>query len=193
MSSSSSSSSSIESTSINKEQEKRPIITIFSITNCKYCTRAKTLLKQKALSYQEINIELYPNKRNDMYSYSNSFTVPQLFFGNVLIGGCDKLEEFLDDNENVSYDDLMKDYASTDADDDGTSFEFDERLSIPSYPPTVSNEEPLLRNEDNFHYLKLFLAKDSSYASSILECAQVADSLANDLAFVSENEKIHIL
>ena len=169
---------------MSKEKYKRTLITTFSIKNCECYTCAKTLIKKNALSHQKNNVESCTNKRNDMHCCSNIFAAPQLVFVNVLIGGCDKLDECLDDNENVSYEDLITDHASADADNDRTSFEFDGCLHVLSYPPTMYNEEPLRHNEDNFHYLKLLLAKDSSSTINVPEHVQVADFLVNDITFV---------
>jgi glutaredoxin len=75
----------------------KPIITtIFSVTNCPYCTRAKSLLSSKGIPFVEINISKYPSKRADMLSLSDRLTVPQIFFGNTFIGGSDDLTSWLD-------------------------------------------------------------------------------------------------
>ena len=150
--------------------EEQPTVTIFSITNCKFCTKAKSLLTSKSIPYQEINIEYYPDKRNDMLQLSNSFTVPQIFFGNTLIGGCTDLEAWFDTNES------LKDYIS---------IEVDDRLLMPTYPPIVPKEEPLLRKEESFKYLKHLLQTDDS--SDVPEYVQIADMLASELPLTSIN------
>ncbi|MEM7523718.1 MAG: glutaredoxin 3, partial [Pseudomonadota bacterium] len=57
-----------------------------------YCRMAKGLLDKKGASYQEIDVMMAPAKRAEMTERSNGGkTVPQIFIGDVHIGGCDDL------------------------------------------------------------------------------------------------------
>ena len=50
------------------------------------------LLKKKNISFQEIDVDEDFNKRKEMIAKSNGRTsVPQIFFGDIHIGGCDDL------------------------------------------------------------------------------------------------------
>ena len=64
---------------------------------CGFCYSAKSLLKQKKIPFEEIDIDLDYPKRNEMIKKSGGRTsVPQIFFKDHHIGGCDdlyKLEE----------------------------------------------------------------------------------------------------
>ena len=67
-------------------------VLIYSSSLCGYCYQAKTLLKNKKISFQEINVDEDYNKKKEMIVKSNGRTsVPQIFFGDIHIGGCDDL------------------------------------------------------------------------------------------------------
>ena len=67
-------------------------VLIYSSSLCGYCYQAKTLLKKKNISFQEIDVDEDFNKRKEMIAKSNGQTsVPQIFFGDIHIGGCDDL------------------------------------------------------------------------------------------------------
>lgn len=67
-------------------------IEIYTINNCTYCTRAKSLLKEKKLEFNERNIMCKPEFMIEMVSRTNKRTMPQIFIGGVSIGGYDELE-----------------------------------------------------------------------------------------------------
>jgi len=70
------------------------VVEIYSKTYCPFCVRAKALLDQKSVSYQEIEIDKDPALRPQMIARSNGgTTVPQIFINDVHIGGCDDLFE----------------------------------------------------------------------------------------------------
>ena len=67
-------------------------VIIYTSSLCGFCYRAKSLLKRKGISYKEIDIDLSWEKRNEMVIKTNGKTsVPQIFFKNHHIGGCDDL------------------------------------------------------------------------------------------------------
>ena len=69
-----------------------PII-IYSSINCGYCEMAKKLLDEKKINYQEINLYEETYKREEMLNKSNGKrTVPQIFYGNIHIGGYEDLK-----------------------------------------------------------------------------------------------------
>ena len=73
-------------------------IIIYTNSLCGYCYRAKSLLKKKNIPFEEIDIDFDYSKRNEMIKKSGGRTsVPQIFFKDRHIGGCDdlyKLEEY---------------------------------------------------------------------------------------------------
>ena len=66
-------------------------IIIYSSASCPYCVRAKQLLKEKGLAYTEIRVDLDDAEREKMITLSGRRTVPQIFFDDQHIGGCDDL------------------------------------------------------------------------------------------------------
>ncbi|MBF0621498.1 MAG: glutaredoxin 3 [Magnetococcales bacterium] len=71
-----------------------PNIDIYSTTVCPFCVRAKMLLDKKGASYTEINLNKEPDRRDEMLTRSGGRrTVPQIFIGDVHVGGCDDLYE----------------------------------------------------------------------------------------------------
>ena len=54
-------------------------IIVYSSNNCGYCAKAKKLLDQKGLSYEEINIQVQPQFREDMIlKYINYILVKKI-------------------------------------------------------------------------------------------------------------------
>ncbi|MGB8278612.1 MAG: glutaredoxin 3 [Methylovirgula sp.] len=69
-------------------------ITIYTTQTCPYCRRAKELLQKKNLAYQEISVDGDFAARAQMAERANGrSTVPQIFFGDTHVGGCDDLYE----------------------------------------------------------------------------------------------------
>lgn len=60
---------------------------------CPYCERARQLLQRKRVEFTEIDIEKDPALREEMMQRSGRRTVPQIFVGDVHVGGCDDLHE----------------------------------------------------------------------------------------------------
>jgi glutaredoxin 3 len=71
-----------------------PKITIYTTVACPYCVRAKELLRRKQLAFTEIPVDGDPMARRKMTERAGGgTTVPQIFFGDRHIGGCDDLHE----------------------------------------------------------------------------------------------------
>ena len=67
-------------------------ILIYTGPSCPYCVAAKTLLKNKNVSFEEINLGEQPDKMNEMLQKSGGRrTVPQIFIGETHVGGSDEL------------------------------------------------------------------------------------------------------
>ena len=74
-------------------------IIIYTSTLCGFCYLAKSLLKKKNIAFEEIDIDLEYSKRNEMIKKSGGRTsVPQIFFKDYHIGGCDDLYNLEEDN-----------------------------------------------------------------------------------------------
>jgi glutaredoxin 3 len=69
-----------------------PRITIYTTPICPYCVRAKSLLKKKGASFEEVDVFMDMDKREEMETKSGGRqTVPQIFIGDTHVGGCDEL------------------------------------------------------------------------------------------------------
>lgn len=62
--------------------------------------RAKGALMIRDLPFREIDLVRYPERRNDMVSLCDRFSVPQVFFNSRHIGGADDLLELLEEWKN---------------------------------------------------------------------------------------------
>lgn len=69
-----------------------PKIDIYTKFACPYCVRAKSLFKQKGVKFEEIDITMGGEKRQEMVDRApNAYTVPQIFIGDIHVGGSDDL------------------------------------------------------------------------------------------------------
>ena len=69
-----------------------PLIEIYTTRFCPYCHAAKSLLKRKGVDFIEIDLGRDWERRNEMIERANGgVTVPQIFIGNVHVGGSDEL------------------------------------------------------------------------------------------------------
>lgn len=69
-----------------------PQVDIYTKFTCGFCYRAKHLLSNKGIDFNEIDITLGGAKRDEMLKRAPSArTVPQIFIGDVYVGGSDDL------------------------------------------------------------------------------------------------------
>ncbi|MCK8463259.1 glutaredoxin 3 [Aliiroseovarius sp. S1339] len=67
-------------------------VTIYTTQLCGYCHAAKRLLSGKDARFDEIDVMMNPEKRQEMMRRANGrHTVPQIFIGEVHVGGFDDL------------------------------------------------------------------------------------------------------
>lgn len=66
-------------------------VVMYATAWCPYCTRARELLESKRVDYEVIDVDRDPALRQEMMARSNRHTVPQIFIGDVHVGGCDDL------------------------------------------------------------------------------------------------------
>jgi glutaredoxin 3 len=64
-----------------------PRIQIYTTRWCGYCVRAKTLLKQRGLEYEEIALDDDPAFRQKVFDATGGWTVPQIVVDGSPIGG----------------------------------------------------------------------------------------------------------
>ena len=67
-------------------------VKMYSTATCPFCLRAKALLRQRGVeSIDEIRVDERPGEREAMIRLTQRRTVPQIFIGATLVGGCDEL------------------------------------------------------------------------------------------------------
>jgi glutaredoxin 3 len=67
-------------------------VDIYTSPLCGFCHAAKRLLNVKNASFTEIDLSRQPERRAEMLSRSGGArTVPQIFIGDIHVGGCDEL------------------------------------------------------------------------------------------------------
>lgn len=67
-------------------------VTIYTKNYCPYCHRAKDLLNQKGVDFEEIDVTTDPEGQKAMTVRANGrSSVPQIFIGGQHIGGCDDI------------------------------------------------------------------------------------------------------
>ncbi len=69
-----------------------PPVKMYTTAVCPYCIRAKQILKSRGVSHiEEVRIDLSDQDRDRMMALTGRRTVPQIFIGDVHVGGCDDL------------------------------------------------------------------------------------------------------
>ena len=68
-----------------------PEITIYTTAVCPYCVAAKNFLKSKGRQWREIRVDIDPAERARMLERTRRTSVPQIFIGDVHVGGYDDM------------------------------------------------------------------------------------------------------
>jgi glutaredoxin 3 len=69
-------------------------VTMYTTEVCRYCLRAKALLKARGVTaIEEVRVDRDPVARIAMIERTGRRTVPQIFIAGAHIGGCDDLIE----------------------------------------------------------------------------------------------------
>jgi len=79
-------------------------ITIYSKNNCVYCNKAKTLLKNLGLEYEEKKLEEFDSPQAMLEDIGkNVRQMPQIKIDGELIGGYNQLVEYLNEKGKVNF------------------------------------------------------------------------------------------
>lgn len=69
-----------------------PRVSLYTTQFCPYCHRAKALLEDYDIGFEEIDLGVEPERRDEMIERSGgSGTVPQVFIDGAHVGGSDEL------------------------------------------------------------------------------------------------------
>lgn len=66
-------------------------VTIYATAYCPYCQMAERLLQQKGVQIEKIRVDLEPQRRAEMMQRTRRRTVPQIYIGELHVGGYDEL------------------------------------------------------------------------------------------------------
>ena len=67
-------------------------IEIYTRPGCGYCSAAKSLLTRKNAEFIEFDVATDPKLREEMWDRAGAgSTFPQIFIGEIHVGGCDEL------------------------------------------------------------------------------------------------------
>lgn len=67
-------------------------VEVYTKDYCPYCTKAKMLLDQLGITYEDIDLSKNPSRMDELLQRNPAArTVPQIFINDVGIGGCEDL------------------------------------------------------------------------------------------------------
>lgn len=83
-----------------------PVVKVYTTAVCPYCNNAKQLLKSKGVEFQEIGFQTLSNEeRQELAQKTNNYrTVPQIFIGDIFVGGFNELNNL---NQQGKLDDML--------------------------------------------------------------------------------------
>lgn len=80
-------------------------VKIYSKDYCPYCVRAKNLLREKNVAFEELMMDENPDEYIKLKARTGMMTVPQIFIGEKFVGGYTELAEL---NASGELDELLK-------------------------------------------------------------------------------------
>jgi glutaredoxin 3 len=73
-------------------------VEVYTTAYCPYCRQAKSLLKQKGVTFEEIDVSGDAALRDKMIELSGGrHTVPEIFINGKIVGGYDELRALEDE------------------------------------------------------------------------------------------------
>ncbi len=67
-------------------------VLMYTTRVCPYCVMAKRLLQIKGAAVDEVRVDDDAGRRDEMMRLSGRRSVPQIFIGELHVGGCDDLQ-----------------------------------------------------------------------------------------------------
>ena len=68
-----------------------PTITMYTTAVCPYCVAAKNFLKARGANWEEVRVDTDLAARTRMMELAKRTSVPQIFIGDVHVGGFDDM------------------------------------------------------------------------------------------------------
>ena len=72
---------------------------IYTKKPCPFCIKAKTILKQKKIDFEEVDLTGNFDEMSKLKEKTNFTTFPQIFIDDNFIGGSSDLENFLENEK----------------------------------------------------------------------------------------------
>ncbi|MCO5592160.1 hypothetical protein L7F22_046156 [Adiantum nelumboides] len=66
-------------------------ITLFSKSGCQDSRAARSFLRSKGLSFVEVNLDIFPQRKMELEERTGTSSVPQIFFNDTFVGGFDEI------------------------------------------------------------------------------------------------------
>jgi len=79
---------------INEQAQKPSLVSLFSKAGCVFCARAKSMLEEKGMDYEEIVLGKDITTRS-LRAVTGATTTPQVFIDGKLVGGSEELAGYL--------------------------------------------------------------------------------------------------
>jgi glutathione-dependent peroxiredoxin len=79
---------------INPEAVRPQLVSLFTKVGCPFCGRAKAMLQEQGVEYEEIVLDKRVTTRS-LRAVTGAMTVPQVFIDGRLIGGSEELADYL--------------------------------------------------------------------------------------------------
>ena len=74
-------------------------VTLYSADWCPFCNRAKKLLTDRNIDFEEINVDEKPGAREEITKKTGHKTIPQIFIRDEFIGGYTELSALNESGE----------------------------------------------------------------------------------------------
>ena len=69
-------------------------VRIYSGPDCPHCDKAKALLREKGVEFEEIDVHADPDAARRIFEETGKRTIPQIFIGEFHVGGCAELQAY---------------------------------------------------------------------------------------------------
>ncbi|MGE4130925.1 MAG: glutaredoxin 3 [Bdellovibrionales bacterium] len=74
-------------------------VKVYTWTICPYCDRAKALLENRGIPFEEINLDGRDDELQTLRNLTGQRTIPQIFIGDEMIGGFTELAQLATSGE----------------------------------------------------------------------------------------------
>lgn len=69
----------------------KPKVVVYTGAFCSYCNAAKNLLTKKGVAFEEVRVDREAGRHEEMMQRSGRTSIPQIFIGDIHVGGFDDM------------------------------------------------------------------------------------------------------